>query len=102
MVDNLENIMAHASRHLRWAVQHIQYLFDKVTPAKAPVLITGESGTGKDVVPRVCTGLVSGRGGTACRPSKLAMQYLQAGHRPGNIRELHNVIERSMILAEGE
>ncbi|MBU2536881.1 MAG: sigma-54 dependent transcriptional regulator [Proteobacteria bacterium] len=32
------------------AVQNIHYLVDKVAPANIPVLITGESGVGKDVV----------------------------------------------------
>lgn len=34
------------------AVRNIQYLIDKVAPANIPVLITGESGAGKDVVAR--------------------------------------------------
>lgn len=33
-------------------VQHIQYLIQKVAPTNVPVLITGESGAGKDVVAR--------------------------------------------------
>ncbi len=33
-------------------VQHIQYLTQKVAPTNVPVLITGESGAGKDVVAR--------------------------------------------------
>ena len=32
------------------AIANIQFLIDKVAPARIPVLITGESGTGKDVV----------------------------------------------------
>ena len=32
------------------AIQHIKYLIEKVAPTTAPVLITGESGAGKDVV----------------------------------------------------
>jgi two-component system NtrC family response regulator len=32
------------------AIRHIHYLIDKVAPTNVPVLITGESGTGKDVV----------------------------------------------------
>lgn len=35
------------------AVQDIKFLINKVGPAKIPVLITGESGTGKDVVARL-------------------------------------------------
>ncbi len=35
------------------AVREIKYLIDKVAPAKIPVLITGESGSGKDVVARL-------------------------------------------------
>ena len=35
------------------AVRDIQFLIDKVAPARIPVLITGESGTGKDVVARL-------------------------------------------------
>ena len=35
------------------AVRDIQFLTDKVAPARIPVLITGESGTGKDVVARL-------------------------------------------------
>jgi two-component system, NtrC family, response regulator len=31
-------------------VEHIQYLIEKVAPTNVPVLITGESGAGKDVV----------------------------------------------------
>ncbi|NLI80816.1 MAG: sigma-54-dependent Fis family transcriptional regulator [Deltaproteobacteria bacterium] len=34
------------------AMQEIQYLIQKVAPTNAPVLITGESGVGKDVVAR--------------------------------------------------
>lgn len=34
------------------AIQHIQYLISKVAPTDVPVLITGESGAGKDVVAR--------------------------------------------------
>lgn len=34
------------------AVKHIRYLIDKVAPTDVPVLITGESGAGKDVVAR--------------------------------------------------
>jgi two-component system NtrC family response regulator len=34
-------------------VQDIQFLVDKVAPARIPVLITGESGVGKDVVARL-------------------------------------------------
>lgn len=33
-------------------IQQIHYLVDKVAPTSVPVLITGESGTGKDVVAR--------------------------------------------------
>lgn len=45
------------------AVHHIKFLINKVAPAKLPVLITGESGAGKDVVARMihqqslCAGL---------------------------------------------
>ncbi len=35
------------------AVQEIKFLINKVAPAKIPVLITGESGVGKDVVARL-------------------------------------------------
>jgi two-component system, NtrC family, response regulator len=35
------------------AVRDIRFLVDKVAPAKIPVLITGESGSGKDVVARL-------------------------------------------------
>lgn len=35
------------------AVQDIQFLVEKVAPARIPVLITGESGVGKDVVARL-------------------------------------------------
>ena len=35
------------------AVREIQFLIEKVAPARIPVLITGESGTGKDVVARL-------------------------------------------------
>ena len=31
-------------------VEHIQYLIEKVAPTNVPVLITGESGSGKDVI----------------------------------------------------
>jgi len=34
------------------AIRNIQYLIEKVAPTNAPVLITGESGSGKDVVAR--------------------------------------------------
>ena len=34
-------------------MRDIQFLIDKVAPARIPVLITGESGTGKDVVARL-------------------------------------------------
>lgn len=34
------------------AVEHIRYLIDRVAPTQVPVLIIGESGTGKDVVAR--------------------------------------------------
>ncbi|MDK2956600.1 MAG: hypothetical protein PWQ57_2096 [Desulfovibrionales bacterium] len=34
------------------AIKHIQYLVSRVAPTEAPVLITGESGVGKDVVAR--------------------------------------------------
>jgi two-component system, NtrC family, response regulator len=34
-------------------IQNIQFLIEKVAPAKIPVLITGESGVGKDVVARL-------------------------------------------------
>ncbi len=34
------------------AVEHIRYLIDRVAPTHVPVLIVGESGTGKDVVAR--------------------------------------------------
>ena len=39
-------------------------------------------------------------GGSPCRISGKAMQCLLAYHWPGNIRELQNVIERGIILAE--
>lgn len=42
-----QQIVGHSS-----AIQRIHYLIDKVAPTKVPVLITGESGTGKDVVAR--------------------------------------------------
>jgi two-component system NtrC family response regulator len=35
------------------AVQDIKFLVNKVSPAKIPVLITGESGAGKDVIARL-------------------------------------------------
>ncbi len=35
------------------AVRDITFLVDKVAPAKIPVLITGQSGTGKDVIARL-------------------------------------------------
>lgn len=35
------------------AVQDVRFLIDKVAPARIPVLITGESGSGKDVVARL-------------------------------------------------
>jgi two-component system, NtrC family, response regulator len=35
------------------AMRDIQFLIDKVAPARIPVLITGESGAGKDVVARL-------------------------------------------------
>jgi len=35
------------------AIRDIQFLIDKVAPARIPVLITGESGAGKDVVARL-------------------------------------------------
>ncbi len=35
------------------AIRDIQFLIDKVAPARIPVLITGESGVGKDVVARL-------------------------------------------------
>ena len=35
------------------SMTHLRYLIDKVAPAHVPVLITGESGTGKNVVARV-------------------------------------------------
>ncbi|WP_319588953.1 sigma-54 dependent transcriptional regulator [uncultured Desulfobulbus sp.] len=35
------------------AIRDIQFLIDKVAPARIPVLITGESGSGKDVVARL-------------------------------------------------
>jgi len=35
------------------AIREIQFLVDKVAPARIPVLITGESGSGKDVVARL-------------------------------------------------
>ncbi len=34
------------------AIKHIQYLASKVSPTEVPVLITGESGAGKDVLAR--------------------------------------------------
>ncbi len=44
-------------------VHEIKFLINKVAPARLPVLITGESGTGKDVIARLihqrsaCAGL---------------------------------------------
>ena len=35
------------------AVKEVKFLVDKVAPARIPVLVTGESGTGKDVVSRM-------------------------------------------------
>lgn len=35
------------------AIQEIKFLINKVAPAKIPILITGESGAGKDVVARM-------------------------------------------------
>ena len=35
------------------ALQHVWYLIEKVAPTDAPVLITGESGVGKDVVANI-------------------------------------------------
>ena len=35
------------------SIRDIQFLIDKVAPARIPVLITGESGSGKDVVARL-------------------------------------------------
>ncbi|QGY38649.1 response regulator [Pseudodesulfovibrio cashew] len=35
------------------AMRHVEYLVDKVAPTEAPVLITGESGVGKNVVVNV-------------------------------------------------
>ncbi len=46
------------------AVKDIQFLIDKVAPARIPVLITGESGVGKDVVAR----LIHQRSACADRP----------------------------------
>ncbi|BCS96640.1 sigma-54-dependent Fis family transcriptional regulator [Desulfoluna limicola] len=38
------------------SMNHVRYLIDKVAPAQVPVLINGESGTGKNVVARVIHG----------------------------------------------
>ncbi|MFP5212684.1 MAG: sigma-54-dependent transcriptional regulator [Acidobacteriota bacterium] len=38
------------------AIRHIHYLIEKVAPMNTPVLITGESGAGKDVVARAIHG----------------------------------------------
>lgn len=46
------------------AVQDIRFLVDKVAPAKIPVLITGESGVGKDVVAR----MIHQRSASAAKP----------------------------------
>ena len=43
-----QEIIGHSA-----AMTHLRYLIDKVSPAHVPVLITGESGTGKNVVARV-------------------------------------------------
>jgi len=45
--------------------------------------------------------LETNRTGIPCRLSDRAMQCLTSYHWPGNIRELKNVIERGLILAEG-
>jgi len=42
-----QKLVGHSS-----SIQGIHYLIEKVAPASVPVLITGESGTGKDVVAR--------------------------------------------------
>lgn len=46
------------------AVQDIRFLVNKVAPAKIPVLITGESGVGKDVVAR----MIHQRSASASKP----------------------------------
>jgi two-component system NtrC family response regulator len=43
-----QEIIGHSA-----SMTHLRYLIDKVSPAHVPVLITGESGTGKNVVARV-------------------------------------------------
>lgn len=43
-----QHIIGHSA-----SMTHVRYLIDKVAPTQVPVLITGDSGTGKNVVARV-------------------------------------------------
>ncbi|BDQ35585.1 sigma-54-dependent transcriptional regulator [Pseudodesulfovibrio portus] len=45
-------------------IREIKFLIDKLTTSEVPVLITGESGAGKDVVARA----IHHRGGRSCQP----------------------------------
>lgn len=84
-------------------LRHVMELVQRVAPLSSPVLLQGETGTGKEVLahaihaisPRRDTPFVR----VQCGAIPEALARLRTYNWPGNVRELQNIVERALITS---
>ena len=82
------------------AIDEVRRMIQRVAPSDARVLVLGENGTGKELVARWLH-LKSNRHEMEIKSiDNEAIDLLEHCNWTGNIRELHNAVERLIILSD--
>ena len=87
-------------------IRHVQHLIMKVAEAEAPVLITGEAGTGKEMVARAIHEKSSRSAGpfVPVKCGTIAEDLLEAelfGHEKGAFAGANQARDGRLLIAEG-